>query len=279
MHGKICGVLALVAVAGLALPGAGQAARSRIANVEMGNSARAAQLPYTAEYRITRVKTLADGSTITQESTEVVAVDSQGRRMESTTTVPQSADQTPRTHVSVFDPAPNTHSSWSVPGHDVSVTMLTLGMPNRGCSIGSVSTGPVRGAVTSVIRPAKPIVEDLGTETIQGVEARGRRTTSTTPAGALGNNEPLVHSNETWTAIDPGLRRILARQVSDDPQSGKMTKELTNFSQAEPEAAIFQPPPDYEIVTREALSDPCADIVGRETPAVPAPPPAAPPEQ
>ena len=162
MHGKICGVLALVAVAGLALPGAGQAARSRIANVEMGNSARAAQLPYTAEYRITRVKTLADGSTITQESTEVVAVDSQGRRMESTTTVPQSADQTPRTHVSVFDPAPNTHSSWSVPGHDVSVTMLTLGMPNRGCSIGSVSTGPVRGAVTSVIRPAKPIVEDLG---------------------------------------------------------------------------------------------------------------------
>ena len=67
MQGKICGVLALVAVACLPLPFSGQGQRSRSTSITMGNSAHTAQLPYTAEYKITNVRTLANGSTITHE--------------------------------------------------------------------------------------------------------------------------------------------------------------------------------------------------------------------
>lgn len=119
MRGSFCGVLALVAVVGLALPATSQAGR-RTATVEMPHL-QVARLPYTAEYKISQVRTLADGSTITHESTEVIAFDSEGRRMTATTTVPDSADQTPRTHVNVFDPVARTTSSWSVPGQRATV--------------------------------------------------------------------------------------------------------------------------------------------------------------
>jgi hypothetical protein len=258
--------MALVAV--LALPALSQAPKSRIKNIEMTH-ARAARQPYTAEYKITRVKTLGDGSTITQESTEVVAMDSEGRRMTATTTVPLSGDQTPVTHVSVNDPEARTNSNWSVPGHEVRVTMPTPGLA-RGCGRSATSLVPMNGNATAAVRRARPTVEDLGTETIQGIEAHGRRTTTTTPVGALGNNEPLVNSTEIWTAIAPGLPNLIVREATDDPRMGKMSKELVSFSQSEPDSTVFQPPPDYEIVTREALSDPCQGIGGVESPS-PAP--------
>ena len=278
MHGRICGIFTLIAVAGWALPIAGQGQRSRSVTLSTANSAHTAQLPYTAEYKITHVKTLADGSTITQESTETVALDSQGRRMTATTTVPVSENQTPKTNVSVHDPVARTNSSWSVPGHDVTITMSTLGQPQRSCNSGRnwVYTARMNGAIAA--QPPRPTstTEDLGTETIQGIEARGRRTITTTPAGAVGNNEPLVRTNETWTAIAPGLRGVVARSVSDDPQSGKTMKELTSFNQAEPDASVFKPPADYDIVTREALSDPCSSAEGADKPTAPIDPPPSP---
>jgi hypothetical protein len=243
----------------------------------MGNSAHAAQLPYTAEYKIARVRTLADGSTITQESTETVALDSHGRRMTSTTIVPVSENQTPKTNVIVHDPEARTNSSWSVPGHGVTVTMPTLGQPQWSCGGRNwVYTAKMNGASATESPRPKSTIEDLGTDTIQGIEARGRRTITTTPAGSVGNSEPLVRTNETWTAIAPGLKGVVARSMSDDPQSGKTIKELTSFNQAEPDAVVFQPPADYDIVTREALSDPCASAEGAEKPPAPIDPPPSP---
>jgi hypothetical protein len=265
--------LALAAAAGLALPVLGQGARSRTTTVELA-PARAARLPYTAEYKITRVKTLADGTAITHESTEVVAVDSQGRRMTSTTNIPLLGDQTPVTRVSVYDPMAHTNSNWSVPGQKATVTaMPTPGAARPSCA----TTAPVTAAVITSTARVKPVVEDLGVETVQGIEARGRRTTTTTPAGAIGNNEPLVRTNEVWTAIAPGLRGLVAREVSDDLQTGKMTKELTNLSQSEPDAAIFQVPARYEIVNRDAPGLACPSTEGAETPMAPIPPPPPPP--
>ena len=281
MQGKICGVFTLVAVAGLALSVAAQGQRSRSTSITMGNSSHTAQLPYTAEYKITNIRILADGSTITHESTEVIALDSQGRRMTSTTTVPISENQTPKTNVTVHDPEARTNSSWSVPGHGVTITMPTLGQPQRAsqrpCSGGNWTyIAKMNGTAAAEPPRVKSTVQELGTDTILGVEARGHRTITTTPAGAVGNNEPLVRTNETWTAIARGLRGVVARSVSDDPQSGKMTRELTSFNQAEPDAAVFQPPADYDIVTREALSDPCASAEGAEKPTAPIAPPPSP---
>jgi hypothetical protein len=259
----------------MALPVSSQVAKSQTTTVTTGKPASVARLPYTAEYKITRVRTLANGSTITRESNEVVALDSQGRRMTSTTAVPVSGEQTQATHVSVNDPVARTNSSWSVPGTKATVTAMPAPGAPRNCA----ATAPAAATPAAGVPHAKPTVEDLGIQTIQGVEAHGRKTTTTTAAGAIGNDQPLVHTTELWTATAPGLKNLVVRDVGDDPQSGKKDQELTNFSQAEPDPTIFQPPAGYEIVNKPAPGSECPGAEGTEQPMAPIPPPPPPPAQ
>jgi hypothetical protein len=239
----------------------------------MGNPAPAPRLPYTAEFKTKTIQTLASGATITHESTEMVALDSQGRRMISETTVPLSKDQAPVTRVIVFDPVARTNSNWTVPGKKATVVaMFAPGTPHNCATTVILPTIPHNSGVSGV----KPTVEDLGTLTFQGVEARGRRITSTTPAGAIGNDAPLVRTTETWTATAPGLRSLVARSVIDNPQSGKTTRELTNLTQAEPDPSVFQPPEGYEIVNKQAPGSVCPGVEGTDVPMAPIPPPPPP---
>ena len=67
------------------------------------------QQPYTAEFKITRVQTLANGTTITKESTEIDARDSAARTLRSTTEQTPSGSRTSWTLADVNDPA-NKHT-------------------------------------------------------------------------------------------------------------------------------------------------------------------------
>jgi hypothetical protein len=78
-----------------------------------------------------------------------------------------------------------------------------------------------------------------------------------------------VSTTELWKAIAPGLTGLVARQVSEDAQSGRFSKELVKFTQSEPDAAVFRPPTSYEIVNREVGRDPCAIFEGTEPLAAP----------
>jgi hypothetical protein len=227
----------------------------------LGNSVRTTETPYTAEYKITRVQTLANGNTITRESTEVKAVDSQGRLMTATTTAPLSGDQTPITHVNVFDPEARTHTNWSSPGQKATViTTFSPGFGNSNCATTTTTSDSGITHSPARVRRVKPAVEDLGTETIQGVEAHGRKTTTTTSAGEIGNDEPLVRSIERWTAIASGLTGLVVREITDDPQSGKTTRELVSLNQGEPALSTFLPPEGYEIVNKDASESSCQSI-------------------
>jgi hypothetical protein len=84
---------------------------------------------------------------------------------------------------------------------------------------------------------------------------------------------------ETWTAITPGLRGLFVRNVIDSPQTGKSARELTNFTLAEPDASVFQPPEGYDIVNKPAPGSVCPGEEGTESPATPIPPPPPPPPQ
>jgi hypothetical protein len=97
-------------------------------------------------------------------------------------------------------------------------------------------------------------MEDLGTMTIQGVEARGQRWTTTIPVGEIGNDQPLVQTQEDWCV--PSLR-LAVRTLSDDPRMGKRTTELVKLDQGEPDSALFLPPEGYEVVTEEMV--PCKE--------------------
>jgi hypothetical protein len=237
--------LALTFIAGMVILGAASPLLAQTAPARTRSTVQPQkqQTPFTADYKITWVRTLANGTTITHESTEMRAVNTQGRSMTAVTETNEATGQQ-TTRVTVRDGAAQTLTIWDVPGTKATVN----------------STRPVANpcAPKKAAIPLKSTTENLGTDTIDGIEARGVKTTTTVPAGARGNSEPLVRTHETWQAIGIGPMVLDVRIVDDEPEAGKMTKELTNVSMSEPDASVFDPPSGYEVVTHDpAPPQPC----------------------
>jgi hypothetical protein len=243
-----------IALAGLALLVSSQAASQTTRIQTSVTEAQAAKTPYTAEYKVTREQVLADGTTITRDSTEVKALDSQGRRMTATTTT--TADRPPITHFMLYDPVARTQTFWYSPGKVARV--LQLPAAGQHCQTITRDDVPVASGPKSTSTS-----ETLGTESIQSIEARGRRYTTTIPAGAMGNDAPLVSTSERWTALAAGLNGLTVRDIINDPRQGKTTRELTNLTQGDPDPTTFQPPEGYELVTQESSG--CQDHAPAET--------------
>jgi hypothetical protein len=271
-------VLAICALAGFVFPVFGQS------TLVSGNAAPHVPHPYTAKFQITSKQTLANGTTITRESTEIQVVDSEGRRLTALTT--QATERiSERSTVRVYDPVAKTSTGWSVPGKSARVLKLlpvrasgpmnltcwSTGIPqgtttapgpferpagDTAVGIGGFAGGINAGDSQSRLSSSGTTRENLGTQTIQGVVATGTRITHTTPTGAAGNDGPLVSTREVWNATSLGL---IVRLVTDDPRNGKRTKELVELNQSEPELATFQPPEGYQIVIEPEMHEvPCA---------------------
>ena len=88
------------------------------------------------------------------------------------------------------------------------------------------------------------VKEDLGKQTIEGVEAEGTRTTITIPAGEIGNERPIEIVSERW--YSPELQLIVMSRHSD-PRTGETTYKLTNINRAEPAKSLFEVPPGYTL--------------------------------
>jgi hypothetical protein len=89
------------------------------------------------------------------------------------------------------------------------------------------------------------VVDDLGTRPIEGVAAKGTRTTTTIPAGEIGNIAPINLVTERWFSDELGMAVRITRS---DPRSGETVYRLTNIVRAEPPPDLFTVPPDYKIV-------------------------------
>ncbi len=86
--------------------------------------------------------------------------------------------------------------------------------------------------------------ESLGKQMIEGVEAEGKRTVTTIPAGAIGNERPIEIVSESW--YSPELQTTVMSKRSD-PTSGETMFRLTNIRRGEPDASLFQVPSDYTV--------------------------------
>ena len=105
------------------------------------------------------------------------------------------------------------------------------------------------GASTYVFRTsggpnANEKKEDLGKQTVEGVEAEGTRTTVTIPAGEIGNERAIEIVSERW--YSPELQLVVMTRHSD-PRSGETTYKLTNINRTEPAKSLFEVPSDYTI--------------------------------
>jgi hypothetical protein len=86
--------------------------------------------------------------------------------------------------------------------------------------------------------------ESLGRQTIEGVQAEGRRTTMTIPAGQAGNELPIHIVTESWYAAE--LQTTVLSKHSD-PRNGETVTRLTNISRGEPSRILFEAPADYKL--------------------------------
>lgn len=121
--------------------------------------------------------------------------------------------------------------------------------------------------------PAGPATS-LGTRTIEGVLVTGKRTTQTIPAGQIGNDRPIVISDEVW---ESDVLKAVVVSKHTDPRTGTVDYKLTNIRLGEPSADLFTIPPGYTITGNgpAALVAPIAPGLAPASPT--APPQPAPP--
>ncbi|OWQ88540.1 hypothetical protein CDN99_16960 [Roseateles aquatilis] len=86
-------------------------------------------------------------------------------------------------------------------------------------------------------------LNNLPPREIDGVKVTGGRTTSTIPAGKIGNEKPIVITREIWTS--PELKITVSAQTKD-PRNGEQNYQLRNLRRAEPDAALMHVPGDYQ---------------------------------
>ncbi|HMF56207.1 MAG TPA: hypothetical protein VK619_07665 [Pyrinomonadaceae bacterium] len=116
--------------------------------------------------------------------------------------------------------------------------------PRAGVAISSSNGGAVTYSRTTNEQSDRVKTEQLGRQTIEGVEAEGTRTTYTIPAGEIGNERDIQIVSERW--YSPDLQTVVMSRRSD-PMAGETTYRLTNINRSEPARTLFEVPSDYTL--------------------------------
>jgi hypothetical protein len=91
---------------------------------------------------------------------------------------------------------------------------------------------------------AKRQTKVLGSRDFDGIKADGKVQSYEIPAGEIGNVNPIVVSDESWTS--PELQITLYSKHSD-PRSGERIYRLSNVKRDEVPANMFAVPNDYKL--------------------------------
>ena len=203
-----------------------------------------AAAPFTASFSTQTSQTLSDGNHIRRSSTGTLARDSQGRtRRDMTLSAigPLTTSGKPKQVSMINDPVAGTHYILD-PDKKIAHQLGPHGGMGKGHKHGGGSGGPAW-----VSRPddgANVTTTALGTQTITGIVAEGTRTTRTIPAGAMGNEKPIIITVERWYSAD---LQTVVKTTRSDPFMGDKVTQLTDIKRAEPDASLFQIPADYTV--------------------------------
>ncbi len=239
--------------------------------------------PFSATAVTEMDQPLADGNRIHQKTTAALARDSAGRTRREVALGaigPLVAGPNPELLIHISDPDKETNITLDPARHRAfkmpqGRQMIALPPPPGGRAVGvrvetddkvtdrliertpggaffDLKVAPIPGAgdmafkVIDGLPPdaPKPVKEELGTQTIEGVKAEGQRTTVTIPAGKMGNDRPLITVSERWFSPELG---VVVMSRHSDPRFGTTTYRLTAIDRREPPASQFQIPPDYKL--------------------------------
>lgn len=204
--------------------------------------------PFSADVITESSRTLADGNRIRQTVNLKVYRDSEGRtrREQAVNLNGLAPDANMQQMVFINDPVAGV--SYSLNAKERTGTKSLRNGDGRGpqrASQDASSRGPgSRGMGRRNSADQNLKTESLGRQTIEGVQAEGRRTTMTIPAGQAGNDLPIHIVVESW--YSPDLQTTVLSKHSD-PRNGETVTRLTNISRGEPARVLFEPPADYKV--------------------------------
>jgi len=191
-----------------------------------------ANAPFSATVETEWTKYLADGSTQVTRNQRLIARDGLGRVFqERRMFVPKGSPMAPqvwRTELA----EPSTH------------TVAYCDTRTRICELRAYNP------------PSSPVVasENLGTQTLNGLELIGSRETQTIKPMAVGNDRPIVAVKEFWYSKRLGLNVLTTRS---DPRS-KEVFTVTDIRLGEPDSRLFALPTDARVVDLRAALAPSA---------------------
>jgi hypothetical protein len=230
--------------------------------------------PYSADTTIESLQLLADGNRIVRKTTGRVYRDSEGRtrREELRPAVSRETPYIPNAGmmITIVDPVAgfsyaldaDTKTAWRTPTGTAAAIMEKLQVAEQKQRLDAqqkqkleaeqVGAGKAAAAGEVRMRTATGEVGfayaatpgPLEHKTIDGIAVDGRRTTTTIPAGTVGNEQPLTIVSEEWRSPDLG---ILVMTHHSDPRSGESSYRLTNIQRVEPDPSLFVVPADYTV--------------------------------
>jgi hypothetical protein len=185
--------------------------------------------PFSASVEVQTEVVATDGTWSTRHTINQIARDSSGRiHNERRLLVPESFRGEPRVlEVHIFDPQKMTNVFYDPMTH--------------------IATQRVLPAMPKQANPARPgaKVEDLGIQTLDGIETKGLRYSFTVPAQASGTGQPVEITDEYWYSEELHLN-VLVRH--HDPRTGLQTVGITRIAREEPPATLFEIPDGYKVV-------------------------------
>jgi hypothetical protein len=216
-------------------------------------------VPMSGELIVIRDQALADGNSIHTQNQTMIYRDSEGRirREIGFELNTPSTGAAKRTMIVITDPVSGNRYMLN-PENKTAHQMPLRGKPGPGgpdtIAMEKVGPGPngaegVVGKVWIGSDAANLKTEQLGTKTINGLQAAGTRMTRTIPAGEIGNLNPIEVVTERWYSSDLQLPMLTSHS---DPMMGTMTMKLVNINRGEPDASLFQVPSDYKLISGKA---------------------------
>jgi hypothetical protein len=183
--------------------------------------------PFSATVVIESKQPLGDGTMETRVTQTVIARDARGRiRNERHMLMPEGTKgMPPLVSVHVFDPA----------------TRISY-IYNPATMIARQQLVPPPAARPD-LNDSK--IEELGYTTLNGLQAKGTRTSRVVPAPASGTGAPVTVTDEVWYSEELHMNLM---EVHTDLRGGKQTVAILSIQRDEPAPSLFEVPAGYKIV-------------------------------
>jgi hypothetical protein len=216
--------------------------------------------PYSAEAVNETIQTLPDGNRIVQRTSAMQYRDADGRERREETSAMGAIFITdpvagtsytlhPDSQTAERSPMPKLFSN-GVPGGKTFFFFNFESARAAGSGGGGDGPAPADAALATAKRLAtgsgNAKTEQLGNMYIEGVQAQGTRTTTTIPAGDIGNDRPINIVDERW--YSPDLQMTVMTKHSD-PRSGETSFALKNINRSSPPPNLFEVPSDYTVTS------------------------------